>query len=257
MFDFIPAEASETLVFTPPQLEAKMENPPRFRLRAVEIREKRFFDRLMIEEGVRQHSTDTFREEILRGLAATATPDSAAELEPRLKAFWEALDDHDKEQSALPVEERKPFEHPDKDAVEAFGEKMAAAWPPLRQITADNADANAMVPLISVAVAVTGWDNLDALFQKDRGFITVKSANSIMEALRKLDEAHGVSPGLSWVQLAGKAVSRIFLPKEQEKNSESPSQSSSPPSNTKTDGKGSPVGQSPESTANSTETPST
>jgi hypothetical protein len=254
MFDFIPAEANETLVFTPPQLEAKMERPPRFRLRAVQIREKRFFDRLMIEEGVRQHSTDTFRAEILRGLSATATPESAAELEPRLKAFWEALDDHDKEQATLPAEERKPFEHPDKEAVEAFGEKMADAWPPLRQITADNADAATMLPLISVAVAVTGWDNLDALYEKDRGFVTINSANSILEALRKLDEEHGVSPGLSWVQLAGKAVSRIFLPKEQEKNSASPSPSSSPPSNTKTDGQVSPAGTSPAS-ATSTETP--
>lgn len=257
MSDPIPAESSETLVFTPPQLEAKMENPPRFRLRAVEMREKRFFDRLMIEEGVRQHSTDAFRAEILRGIEATATPENAAELEPRLKAFWEALDDHTKEQADLPSDQRTAFEHPDKDKIETLGERVADAWPPLRQMTADNADAAAMLPLIAVAVAVSGWSNLEAQFDKDRGFITVDSATSVMDALRKLDEKHNLSPGLSWLQLTTKALGRIFLDKEQEKNSASPSPSSSPPSNMKTGGKGSPAGQSPESTANSTETPST
>lgn len=257
MSDTIPAESSETLDFTPEQLEAKMEKPPRFRLRAVEHREKRFFDRLMIEEGVRQHSTDAFRAEILRGLEATATPESAAELELRLKAFWEALDDHEKEQAELPLDQRKPFDHPDKARIEELGEKIADSWLPLRQMTADNADAAAMLPLIAVAIAVSGWSNLDARYEKDRNFITIESATSVMEALRKLDETHDVSPGLSWLKLTTKALGRIFLSKEQEKNSESPSPSSSLPSNTKTAGKGSPDGQSPESTASSTETPST
>lgn len=257
MSDAIPAEASETLVFTPAELDAKMENPPRFRLRAVDIREKRFFDRLMIEEGIRQHGTDAFRAELLRGLAATATPESAANLEPRLKAFWEALDDHAKEQAELPREERTPFEHPDKDKIEQLGQDIADEWPPMRKMTADNADADTMLPLIAVAVTVSGWDNLKALYEKKGGFITIGSANSICDALRKVDEANGVSPGLSWLQLAAKAMGRIFLPKEQEKNSESPSPSSNPPSNTKTAGKGSPDGKSPESTASSTETQST
>lgn len=255
MSDAIPAEASETLVFTPPNLEPKMEKPPRFRLRAVEIREKRFFDRLMTEEGIRQHSTDAFRAEILRGVAETATPESAAELEPRLKEFWDALDEHTNEQALLPEDERTVFDHPDKDNIERLGQRVADAWPPLRQMTADNQDANAMLPLIAVAVALSGWDNLDARFEKDRGFLTVNSANSVCDALRKVDEANGVSPGLSWLQLAAKAMGRIFMPKEQEKNSESPSPSSNPPSNTKTAGKGSPAGKSLESTASSTETP--
>lgn len=257
MSSTIPAEASEVLVFTPDSLDQKMEDPPRFRLRAVSIRERRFFDRLIIEEGVRQHGVESFREELLRGIAATAMPETAAELEPLLKAFWEASDDHAKEQAELPQEERTPFEHPHKEKVEQLGEDVADEWPPLRKMTADNADAGTMLPLIAVAVCVSGWDNLKAEFDKKGGFITIASANSVCEQLRKVDEANGVTPGLSWLQLAAQAMGRIFLSKEQEKNSESPSPSSNPPSNTKTDGKGSPAGQSPESTASSTETPST
>lgn len=257
MFNTIPAESSETIDFTPKYLEPIMENPPCFRLRSVDFRERRHFDRMMIEENVRQHRIEDIREEILNGLAATATPENAAEIEPRLKAFWEAADDHAREQASLPADQRTDFEHPDKDAIEQFGESLADEWPPLRKMTADNKDADKLVPLIAVAVAVTGWDNLDARFHKKSGFLTTASANSICDALIELDRANGVSPGLSWAELAAKAMGRIFLSKEQEKNSESPSPSSSPPSNTKTDGKGSPAGQSPESTANSTETPST
>ncbi|MGQ2942928.1 MAG: hypothetical protein ACT6Q7_02885 [Blastomonas fulva] len=254
MSNAIPAEASETLVFTPADLEVKMEKPPRFRLRAVSTREKRHFDRLLTVENVRQHGTEDFRAEMLRGLAATATPDSAAELEPRVKAFWEALDEHNKEQAELPQDERTDFDHPDRERIEDLGQQIARAWQPLREMTADNQDANTMLPLVSIAVVVSGWDHLDAMFAKDSGFLTIDSAESVCAALRKLDEANGVSPGLSWLQLCAKAMGRIFLSKEQEKNSASPSPSSNPPSNTKTDGKGSPAGQS-QASAISTETP--
>ena len=257
MTSTIPAEASETLVFTPTDLETKMEKPPVFRLRAVSSREKRHFDRLLIEEGIRQHGTDAIREEILKGLAAIATPESASELEARFKAFWEALDDHAKEQADLPANERVAFVHPDFEHVEALSEQITYAWKPLREMTADNADANSMFPLISIAVAVSGWERLDAAFEKDRGFLTIESAQAICDALRALDEKHGINPGSSALQLYSKAMTRMFLPKATEKNSESPSPSSSPPSNTKTDGKESPAGQSPESTAISTETPAT
>lgn len=254
MSSTIPAEASETLVYSPANLEAKMDVPPRFRLRAVSHREKRHFDRLLNEEGLRQHSTEAIRAEMLRGLVEVGTPETAAELEPRVKAFWEALDDHDKEQAELPAEERTAFDHPDLERIQQLGNEIAYVWKPLRKMTADNVDYLAMLPLISVAVAVQGWEGLEALFEKDRGFLTVECADAVRKALSDLDEAHGIDAGLSWSQLYTKALSRIFLPKDQEKNSASPSPSSNPPSNTKTDGQVSPAGTSPAS-ATLTETP--
>lgn len=251
----VPVEAGETLAFTPHALDQKLEKPPIFRLRAVTYRERRHFDSLMRTNRVRQYGVEDIRKEILNAVQNVCSPESAAEIEPRLKEFWEAVDQHSDEQDELPADERTAFEHPDIAAIEKLSEQLADAWPPLAQMNDKNVDWFNMMPLIAVATAVTGWDNFACQFSKEFGFLTIESADDVRNALYDLDKANGITGGLSWSELYSTALGRIFLPKEQEKNSQSPSPSSKTPRSSKT-GTASKAGKSP-ATATSTTTPAT
>lgn len=229
----IPVEASETLVFTPAALE-NMDPQPIFVLRAMTARDKRFHLRLYREQGVTLHQGPAFRDETLAGLKDLWTPEDFDNYAPRIKAYWDAQDDHalqSKDDPDLPW----AFDPAEEERIKLLLSKVDEAWAPLRRMYADNAEFGQMVVPLMVAAVVKSWSGVDVPIHRDRGYLSVDCAEALCEAVNLLNPT-----ALSELFVA--CADRITLNKEEAKNSESPSpskttQSASSETSPKVDGK--------------------
>lgn len=233
----IPAEASETLAFTPPCL-ANCDDPPRFILRAVTKRDERFFRRLSREQGITRHSDEALRAEILSGLERLWSPADFAEHKPVLEAYWQTLDEFVAQRKDDP--DLKWEYDPDIErAITVLVEKVQDAHAPLRRMLADNLDADEMTPKLMLAIAVKSWEGLDVARELDRGYITLDCAETLQEALRDYEKVKlgEKVPAIAGTELFVACVRRFRLDEEEEKNSASPSPSETipPPSETGTE----------------------
>lgn len=230
----IPLEASDTLVFTPDSLK-DCENLPTFTLRAATTREKRFHRRLAAEEGVRTHPPEAIREEVLRGLKSLWSQEDYERHQPIVQSYWDAGDEF-----ALQAKDDPDLEWSYDSEIEAavkdLTRKVQDAWPPLRRLLADNMDYATMTGPLMVAVIVEKWVGLDLPRQTDRGFLTLGCAEALREALADYEERAGKpgkEVGSAWTELFVACTQRMYLDKEEEKNSESPSPSEMPQTSSK------------------------
>lgn len=249
----IPLEASETLVFTPASLESLGDAAPRFRLRAGTPRDKRYHRRLHAEEGVFVHPVEAIRREVDNGLKELWSPEVYAEHIQTLKEFWEAQDQFElqaKDNPELVLE----YDPKIRRACEELARKVADVWRPLRRLLADNAEYGEMSMPLMVAVVVKGWTGLDVPLRRERGYITLDSAEALRDALEGFETEHKLPPGIAWTELFVACTKRMYLDEDEAKNSESPSPSETtqPASSEMTVSE--PDGASPAS-ASSTETP--
>lgn len=229
----VPIEASEMLVFTPESLK-RLDNPPVFSLRAATWREKRFHTSLNREEGVEFYDTQMWREEVLNGFRAKWAPEYVEPYAPILQGYWDAWDVYEtqkKEDEDLVFE----FDPVVKMAINELIEKIRQVWPPLRRLDTVNADSSETMMLTTVAVVLASWERLSVNRDIDRGYITVECAYAVKEALQSLELKHGLKAGTAWMELYVEATMRLYLSKDTEKNSESPSPSEmTPPASTET-----------------------
>lgn len=233
----IPVEASETLAFTP-ECFKDVEGAPRFVLRTPTPREKRHQRRLFLEEGLRSHTSEQIRAEILKGLEALWSPEDFEKHAPVLKAYWEAQEDFALQKKDDPKLEWA-YDPEIEDACKELVQLVAKAWQPLRVMMADNADSGEMQPVIMAAVMLTGWSGLAVQKQMAGGYITIDCAHQIEDELEKIEKVHGIETGTAWTQLFIEAAKRMYLDEEEAGNSVSPSPSETPPaasSETKTQG---------------------
>ena len=250
----IPLEASEVLAFTPASL-AKFDDAPVFRLRASTTRDKRFHRRLLLEYGIRYHDRDAIRAEVISGLENLWDVDAFAQHSPVIKALWEARDDFEAQLKDDPSLEWS-YDPEIESAVDELVRKVSQEWRPLRTMIADNADYGSMSGPLIVAVTVQGFSGLDVKVLKDRGYITLETAEEIEVALSALEAKHGLPDGTAWSELIIACSQRMYLDKEEAGNSASQSPSPTAPaplSETKTLEEG---GKSPE-LGLSSETPAT
>lgn len=242
-----PREAG-VIEFTPDSLK-NLPDPPKFLIRTATPRDRLRVDDILIEEGLRQHSTADMRAEMLRGLEANWSPEIFAEYEGRIKAYWDALDQYDKiaeEHAKNPDPKKKElpdFEHPDQAAMEKLTEEVNAGWHPLRRMTAQIVRFNRLTPDITASVLLKGWRGLDVPYAREAGVVPLETMWEVREAVSAIESENGGkvegigAPGTAYVQLAAKCAGMIFLTEQEEKNSASPSPSSETPSTSKEAGK--------------------
>lgn len=261
----IPLEASETLAFTPASL-AGIEDPPVFRLRAVSGRDRRFMRRIVTERGASLHSTEAIREEVVRGLERLWTPEQFAAFVPRLRDCWAAGDEFalqardikagfDEQRmtiapgddapaaarmAEIDAEEAKAltFEHPDKGACDALVREVQKNHLPLGKMLADNVDYRELSAAAAFAVAIKGWDSLDVARELDRGYLTLECVEAIAEALADLEADNSLPEGQARGELLVACTRRVFLDREEAKNSASPSRSRTGQKNSSNGGRG-------------------
>ncbi len=227
-----PIEAGEARPFVPPSL-AKLPDPPSFTFKPATRREKRLHRRLLKEEGLSWHSEPAVRAELLRAIEANWSADLVAEHQPRLRAYWDALDYHRKE---TPDD---LFLHPDQDHIESLIEQAARAWPPLRKMDADNDMFRVEGPAILASCLLTGWDGPVAPFRLDGGRVPLDCLDDLAEELAALEVEHAGADGVglagtAFMQICGEAASLLYVTETERKNSASPSPSTSTPSDSPT-----------------------
>lgn len=248
-----PASTRETEAFTPESL-THMTTPPSFRIKPASEADKRALGKLLITENLRSHPVPMIREETLRGLRAGWSEEDFAANEGRIRAYWDAYDQHVEATRDAP--DPAPFHHDDAEAMEALSKQVYEAWPPLRAMAADNADYDATWPSVILSVMLTGWKNLDVKFRREAGIIPLDTIARIRKQLEKLERDEGVPEGIAFMQLCAKAAGLFGLTGDEEKNSASPSPSAKTPTTSTTDGPEN-AGTSSTASASSTETPAT
>ncbi|BBD98049.1 hypothetical protein SAMIE_1015500 [Sphingobium amiense] len=250
----VPYEASEIERFTPASL-AHLETPPVFRLRAATRRERRRYDRLMVEEGLRRHDKDAMRDEIIRGLRALSSDDEFERWEMLLRAHWEAADEFENEHRDLAPEKIPAFvpPGPSEDEIARVTRGVHENWGPLRKMAADNLIFNREAPALLISVILSGWSGLCTPFRSHEGTIPLDTIDALDKDLAKLEQDNDLSPGKAFVDLYVAATNRMFLSGDAEKNSSSPAPSPSDQQTT-SHGAESPAGTS-KASATSPETP--
>ncbi|MDQ4421471.1 hypothetical protein OOT33_13670 [Sphingobium sp. DEHP117] len=242
--------------YTPDSLVNLIE-PPKFFLRPVTERERRRLRKLAIQEGLRSHDVAKLREETLNGLRELWSEQVFAEQEGRLRAFWDAYDQHEQEQEGK--EDPEPFEHPDKAAMMELSERITRAWAPLLRMVADNNEWDETWPKLIASITVAGWRDLDARYERSEGIVgldcldEMEKALDAVEAQAMTDQVDGViGHGTAFRQLIVRCIRLFSVSKAEEKNSESPSKSSTTPNTSKASGKEQKAGSS--AAKNSSET---
>lgn len=235
-----PYDKEEIQVFVPESLQS-LDNPPTFHLRPGTSREKRHFKRMCLEEGLRNHSNEAIRTELLAGLKEFCTEAEYAEWEPRVKALWEAGDDFNQEHKATPIEDVPEFLHPDEDAVEKVLAPIKRDWRPLRVMGADNSEFNQMLPQLTRCIIVTKYENVDVPIRKDGKYLKLECGEAIIEWLNTFAEENSIE-GSPAAELNIACLLNMNFTKAQEKKSVSPSPSPKDPQISKigeesTDGK--------------------
>lgn len=222
----IPYEASEILRFTPASL-AEIDTPPVFRLRAASRRERRRYDRLMIEEGLRRHDKEAMRAELLRGLRELSSDDEFETWEVLLRQHWDARDEFEEEHKDTTLDEVPDFvpPGPSVDEISQVTRGIHENWPPLRKMAADNLIFNREAPALLISVMLSGWSGIGTTFVSREGAIPLDTIDQLDKDLVQLEEEHGLSPGKAFVELYIAATNRMFLSKEAEKNFSSPAPS--------------------------------
>jgi hypothetical protein len=239
----IPLEASETLVFTPECL-AGLESPPTFTLRTATPRDKRHQRLLLNEEGVRRHSVEQLRREMLAGLKELWGEDAYAQHAPVVEAYWAAGDEFALQQRDDP--DLKWEYDPDIEAaVQKLEADVAQSWRPFAKMRAANAYSGDISLLTVAAVMIVRWTGLKHEPVRERGYLTIDSIDSLREDLPEWDEKAKADRGTSWAQLLAACTMRMFLTEDAEKNSASPSPSETPPPTSKTAGSAKAGGKSP------------
>lgn len=249
-----PLEGGELVEFTPDSLTS-IPVPPIFLLRPVTERDRRRLRKLAIREGLAKHSIADLRNETLAGLQDLWTQEVFAEQEGRLRAYWDAYDQYEKEMEG--VEEPPSFEHPDIAMMVDLSERITRAWPPLLKMIADNNEYDETWPKLIASIVIAGWKNLDFRYERDEGVVLLDCLDRLGGKLSDLyQEIEGNdASNIPFIQLLTAAIKMFTTNKDEEKNSASPSKSSSTPPTSKGTGKVTKAGSS--TAKSSSETPAT
>ncbi|MBU67639.1 MAG: hypothetical protein CL858_19695 [Cupriavidus sp.] len=221
-----PYEASDIERFTPASL-VNLDNPPVFRLRAASRRERRRYDRLLIEEGLRRHDKEVLREELIRGLQALSSPDEVELWEPMLRQHWEAKDEFEKDRRDVADGAEVAFvaPGPSEEEIQIVTRGIHENWAPLRKLAADNLIFNREAPALLISVVLSGWSGISTPFASREGTIPLDTMDKLDSDMSALEKENSLSPGTAFVELYIAATNRMFLSADAEKNSSSPAPS--------------------------------
>jgi tellurite resistance protein len=223
----IPVEASDMLAFTPSCL-ANTPGAPVFHLRTITWREEQYYKRLLREATLVQHSESEMRETMREELERLWTSEAFSRAIEVLEAYWQAVDSF-----ALEKKENSDaaFDFADMAEIDDLDVNLRRFSPKIARMVADNAEAADVLPLLFVAVAVARVDGLSDPLPYTGGFLSIDGAAAIMGQLKAVA---GDNAGTAWAELMVASIRRMRLSGEQEKNSESPLPSDTPPASSNT-----------------------
>lgn len=223
----IPLEASETANFTPPSLK-DIAGAPSFVLRSPTKRDERHHRRLMREEGLVTHGDEAMRAEIFVALEHLWSPEDFADHEPRVRAYYAALDEFALQKRDDDTIEWQ-YDAVEEEAVRTVVNEATRTWAKLRRMVADNLEANDLRAPIIAAIVIDSWTGLDVKRKLDRGYVSVETAQNLIEALEALENKHGLDAGKAGLELFVACLNRLYLTEVELGNSESSPPSPTPP----------------------------
>lgn len=230
----VPYEASEIERFTPACL-ADIENPPVFRLKAASRRDRKRYELLIGEEGLRYHDAQAIRDEMLRGLQDLWSPDDYERIEPLLREYWQAKDEWREANADKAEADVEPFlfDAFSEDDARELTNRITEAWSPLRRLASQNSLFVRESPKLIASLVISGWSGIAVAFAKQEGIIPLETIDEIAQTLNEMEEAAtGVVVGAAYSQLMLACSRRLFLSGQAEKNSSSPPPSSTNPPST-------------------------
>ncbi len=232
----IPVTASELEPFTPSSL-ASIAAPPVFTLRPATGRTLREYRSALRREGLVYHAPEEIRAEIRLALAALWTPELYAAHVGRLEAVWAAEDRNEN----LPEDQRIALDREEVRQIADLLDRVQREWPALRGMTADNVQFMEDSLKVAAAMFVAGWSNVDVAYVREAGRVPLETLDQVEGALDAAEEkaiADGVKEagpvGRAFMELCGAVSQRLNLTRGEEKNSPSPSPSSSDPNGSMT-----------------------
>lgn len=226
-----PVEASEISEFTPACLR-NIPNPPVFKFRTVTHRDKRMFRQTCITEGLVSHSVADIREAILEGFREGYTPESFATGEPRLRAYWEAVDHANKERQDL------VFDKAEQDQLEELTRDIVRSTHRVREMVAENATYQDMIGKIAISIFCSGWSGVGLAYERKANMVPLDLIDDLEDKVLALVRANqgveGVPTddaliGLPFLELCAEAASAMRVTGDEEKNSSSQSSSDANP----------------------------
>jgi hypothetical protein len=226
--------------FTPPSL-TNLPKPPTFQLRAGTWRDKNRYRHMLQSEGLNWHSQQDIRDETIRGIHEGYSPELAADLEARMKDYWDAISYYVRENAD--ATDSEPFSHPFEKKAAIVIAEMASGWRPLSIMAADNVRFDIESRLVAVALFVDGWTGIDVPFARENGSVSLERVNDVADALAQIEQDHALSgiegigaPSTAFNELVSACLGRLSLDKATEKNSSSPPPASDDPNGSLTDG---------------------
>jgi hypothetical protein len=239
----LPVEAAEIQEYIPESLR-NIVPAPKFRLRPASERDQRRFNRILQEEGLTLHGDDAMQAEILRAISTLWVDEDAIRIRDRYVNYLETVKQSararlDDQETELTIPEE------DSNWVAELFETIMREWKPLRRMVAANRVFETDAPKIALVVYLAGWKHVDCPFRLEGGFVPLETIDQLQKALGQIeakaieDKIEGVAPGLAFLELCNKAFALMRLTGDEEKNSPSPSPSSSnpDPSTTNSDAK--------------------
>lgn len=239
-----PYEKGEAERFIPTAF-ADMKNPPTFWLRTGSPREKRRQRRMMDEEGLRTHSEAAMQAELLKGMAALFSTDDYALWSGKVQGYWAAGEGFAEEYKDAKPDEVPEFVFEDEALILEVLNQIGKDWRPYRILVADNREANRTIADVFNCCVIERYENIDVPMDRMGKYITLDCAMEVGDELDQMAHKAELDDNAAnpRVELNSKCIQKLFLTKDQEKNSELPQQSSPSQDDTKA-GKGSANGPS-------------
>ncbi|MEA3044577.1 MAG: hypothetical protein QOH47_2415 [Sphingomonadales bacterium] len=212
----VPASTDELEEFTPPSLK-NAPVPPVFLLRPANGRELRKFEYRLMAEGLQFYSTEAFRAEMLKGLAALWSVDDYPANAARLVSYWTLCD-----QKGEPDVVEAEF-------VAELTRRLMRAWPPLSAMAADNQRFSDESGRIAASMFVVGWTGLETAYLRESGSVPLLRIDDVETELAGMEKKAGEAkvegvgkPGTAFAEVASAAYLRLLLTETERKNSVSP-----------------------------------
>jgi len=229
-----PYEKGEAERFIPSAF-ADMKDPPTLWLRTGTPREKRRQRRMMDEEGLRTHSDSALQAELLKGMAGLFSTDDYALWSGKVQSYWAASESFLHEHEDTEPEEVPEFVFEEEELILEVLNQIGKDWRPYRILVADNREANRTIADVFNSCVIERYENIDVPVDRMGKYITLDCAMEVGDELDQMaHKAELVDDAANpRVELNSKCIQKLFLTKEQEKNSELPQQSSPSQDNTK------------------------
>lgn len=208
--------ASSSERYTPASL-ANLKAPPVFLLKSCGRRDRERFSRDLIVEGARFHDKHAMRRELMKALRHLWNESDFEAQFPRVQALWDAIDEHEVASAGGNDPVEFTYAPAERQRIQELIDRATQAWPPLREIEADNVAYANLFPRLALSRVLTGWENFGLHFKLEWGVVSLHRVDQIETALGRIeDEARAAQvggvkqTGTAFLELSAAVSNRLF-----------------------------------------------